>query len=244
MGWMNDTLRYVAREPVHRRFHHQDITFGLMYAFAERFVLPLSHDEVVHLKRSLIGKIPGDDWQRHATLRAYYGLMWGYPGKKLLFMGGEFAQRGEWNHDIELEWSLLNTPLPNGVQRWIGDLNRAYREQPALHERDCDGRGFHWVVVDDAAQSVFAWLRFDGHGAPLLVVCNFTPEPRRGYRIGVPVAGRWRELLNSDAALYGGGDVGNGGALAAETISSHGQPCSLSLVLPPLATLMLRPEPA
>ncbi|WP_439641029.1 1,4-alpha-glucan branching protein GlgB [Nevskia sp.] len=241
MGWMHDTLQYMAREPVHRRFHHADITFGLMYAHAEAFVLPLSHDEVVHLKRALVAKLPGDAWQRHAGLRAYYGLMWGYPGKKLLFMGGEIAQEREWNHDRELDWFGLGDPLKSGLQRYVADLNRHYRAHPALHLGDCDPRGFHWVVVDDHANSVFAWLRLDPHGEhpPLLVICNFTPAVLHGYRVGVPAAGRWRQVLNSDAAIYGGSGVGSADELHAEPQPSHGQPARLCLTVPPLASLWL-----
>jgi 1,4-alpha-glucan branching enzyme len=243
MGWMNDTLRYIARDPVHRQHHHADITFGLLYAFSERFMLPLSHDEVVHLKGSLIARMPGDDPQRFANLRAYFGLMWGYPGKKLLFMGGEIAQRGEWNHDAELEWVSLEGHLHRGVQALVGDLNRVYRQEPALHAWDCDGRGFEWTVVDDRGNSVFAWLRRGPYGArPVLVVGNLTPVTRQGYRIGVPREGWWAELLNTDSALYGGGNVGNGGAILAVPTPCHGQTASLTLTLPPLATLILRYE--
>jgi 1,4-alpha-glucan branching enzyme len=243
MGWMHDTLNYLAREPAHRRWHHDDITFGLMYAYSESFVLPLSHDEVVHLKRSLIAKIPGDAWQRHATLRAYYGLMWSYPGKKLLFMGGELAQEHEWNHDRELDWAGLGDPLKAGVQRWVGDLNRLYRSIPALHRGDCDGRGFRWVVVNDSLNSVFAWLRIDPEGQhpPLLAVVNFTPTVLHGYRIGVPIACRWQEALNSDATVYGGSGVGNAGAVEAVLEASHGQPASVALTVPPLAAIWLLP---
>ena len=243
MGWMHDTLRYFARDPVHRKHHHGDLTFGPIYAFSERFMLPLSHDEVVHLKLSLLTKMPGDDWQRHANLRAYYGLMWGYPGKKLLFMGGELAQEAEWNHDAQLEWHLLRDARHRGVQRLIGDLNRLYREEPALHVRDCDYRGFRWVIVDDAEHSVFAWLRLGpDDAAPILVVCNLTPVPHAGYRVGVPGAGIWRELLNSDAAIYGGSDQGNLGVIRSEAFPSHGLHDSLALTLPPLSTLILRQD--
>ncbi len=243
MGWMHDTLRYFARDPVHRKHHHGDLTFGPIYAFSERFMLPLSHDEVVHLKLSLLAKMPGDDWQRHANLRAYYGLMWGYPGKKLLFMGGELAQEAEWNHDAQLEWHLLRDARHRGVQRLIGDLNRLYREEPALHVRDCDHRGFRWVIVDDAEHSVFAWLRLGPDDtAPILVVCNLTPVPHAGYRVGVPGAGIWRELLNSDAAIYGGSDQGNLGVIRSEAFPSHGLHDSLALTLPPLSTLILRQD--
>jgi len=241
MGWMHDTLKYMARNPVHRRHHHGDITFGLMYAHAEAFVLPLSHDEVVHLKKSLVGKFAGDAWQRHAGLRAYYGLMWGYPGKKLLFMGGEIAQEREWNHDRELDWIGLRDGLKRGMQRYVGDLNRLYRERPALHRGDCDTRGFKWIVVDDATNASFAWLRLapDASSPPVLVICNFTPNVLSRYRLGVPSAGRWREILNSDASIYGGSNVGNVGGVVADEVPSHGQPASLELTVPPLASLWL-----
>ncbi len=240
MGWMHDTLRYMQKDPIYRRHHHDDMTFGLIYAFSERFVLPLSHDEVVHGKGSLIGRMPGDRWQRFANLRAYFGFMWGHPGKKLLFMGGEFAQELEWNHDAALTWSHLDDPAHLGVQRLIRDLNRVYLAHRALHQRDCEAAGFRWVVIDDRAQSVFAWLRFGAEGeAPVLVVCNFTPLPRHSYRLGVPQAGAWREIINTDAACYGGGDLGNGGVMVAEAMASHGLPASLTLTLPPLATLII-----
>ncbi|WP_075217696.1 1,4-alpha-glucan branching protein GlgB [Mongoliimonas terrestris] len=241
MGWMHDTLGYAGREPVHRRFHHDAITFGLVYAFSERFVLPLSHDEVVHGKRSLIGRMPGDAWQRMATLRAYYGLMWTHPGKKLIFMGGEIAQEREWNHDGELDWWLLEKPEHAGLNRLVRDLNTLYRAEPALHARDHEPGGFQWVIGDDRDHSVYAYLR---HGfetdPPALVVCNFTPVPRGGYRVGVPVAGTWEEVMNTDAALYGGSNVGNGGALETEAEASHGHAQSLTLTLPPLATVVFR----
>lgn len=244
MGWMNDTLRYMARDPIHRRHHHADITFGLMYAFSERFVLPLSHDEVVHLKRALLTKLPGDDWQRHAGLRAYYALMWAYPGKKLLFMGGEFGQTREWDHDRELDWPLLEQPRHRGLQRLVQDLNALYRDRPALHARDCEAEGFRWVVVDDALHSVFAWLRSAPDGDLMLVVCNFTPVPHGGYRVGVPRPGAWTEQLNTDSAAYGGSNLGNLGVVQAEPEPMHGHAQSLSLQLPPLAALMLRaPRP-
>ncbi|WP_293374226.1 1,4-alpha-glucan branching protein GlgB [Nevskia sp.] len=244
MGWMHDTLKYMAREPIHRHHHHADITFGLMYAHAEAFVLPLSHDEVVHLKKSLVAKFAGDSWQRHAGLRAYYGLMWGYPGKKLLFMGGEIAQEREWNHDRELDWFGLRDSRKRGMQRYVGDLNRLYRDRPALHRGDCDTRGFQWIVVDDAANSVFAWLRLapDHSSPPVLVICHFTPRVLSSYRIGVPSAGRWREILNSDAAIYGGSNIGNVGGVVADAIPSHDQPASLELTIPPLASLWLELE--
>ena len=243
MGWMHDTLRYMSKEPVHRRWHHNDLTFGLLYAFSENFILPLSHDEVVHGKGSLIGKMPGDRWQRFANLRAYYGLMFGHPGKKLLFMGGEFAQEREWNHDHSLDWHLLNDPAHSGIQALVRDLNRLYRERPALHVRDCEPEGFEWLVSSDAENSVLAFLRHGRPGdPPVLVVCNFTPIPRAGYRIGVPTPGVWREILNTDSQLYGGSNVGNRGGVMADRLAWHGKAYSLDLMLPPLGTLMLTPE--
>ena len=241
MGWMHDTLNYLHEDPVNRRHHHGEITFGLVYAFSERFMLPLSHDEVVHGKGSLIRKMPGDRWQKFANLRAYFGFMWTYPGKKLLFMGGEFAQDREWNHDNGLDWDLLDVPEHRGMQTLVRDLNAAYCGIPALHEGDCVPSGFRWVVVDDDANSVFAYLRLaTGSGSPILVVCNFTPVPRHGYRVGVPCGGTWTEVLNTDAAVYGGSGVGNGGGLQALAGPLHGLPASLELTLPPLATLVLR----
>jgi 1,4-alpha-glucan branching enzyme len=244
MGWMNDTLQYMREDPVHRRWHHAKISFGLVYAFSENFVLPLSHDEVVHGKGSLLGKMPGDDWQRFANLRAYYGFMWGHPGKKLLFMGQEFAQPGEWNHADELPWSLLADARHAGVQRLVGDLNRLYRERPALHRLDCDSAGFEWLVQGDDQLSVFAWLRHDGHGASMMIVCNFTPVPRHGYRIGVPAGSHaWREALNTDSARYGGSDCGNGsGTIAPDALAAQLHQQSICLTLPPLATLFLVPD--
>jgi 1,4-alpha-glucan branching enzyme len=242
MGWMHDTLKYMAEDPVHRRWHHDRMTFGLVYAFSENFVLPLSHDEVVHGKGSILGRMPGDDWQRFANLRAYYGFMWGHPGKKLLFMGQEWGQRSEWNHDVELPWSDLADERHAGVQRLVRDLNRVYREQPALHRLDCSGAGFEWVESQDAEHSIYAWLRKDESGRPLLVVCNLTPVPRHGWRIGVPEgAAQWRELLNTDSAHYGGSNLGNGGAVAVRPEPAHGRAQSLTLTLPPLATLFLAP---
>jgi 1,4-alpha-glucan branching enzyme len=241
MGWMHDTLHYMEEDPINRRYHHGEMTFGLVYAFSEHFVLPLSHDEVVYGKGSLIGKMPGDAWQRFANLRAYLAFMWAHPGKKLIFMGGEFAQDREWNHDRGLDWFLLDQAPHRGVQALLRDLNHVYRAEPALHVKDSDAAGFRWVVLEDAAQSVFAFLRLGHDGdAPVLTVCNFTPVPRSDYRLGVPCGGAWRELVNSDAALYGGSNVGNGGAVSAQEIPSHGLPFSLHLTLPPLATLILR----
>jgi 1,4-alpha-glucan branching enzyme len=243
MGWMNDTLDYMSLEPVHRRYHHDKLTFGLLYAFSENFVLPLSHDEVVHGKRSILGRMPGDPWQQFANLRAYYGFMWGHPGKKLLFMGQEFGQRREWNFNRGLDWDLLAEPAHAGARDFVRDLNRAYRRHPALHARDCEADGFRWVVADDKDQSVFAFLRFGAPGdPPVLVVSNFTPVVRDGYRIGLPEAGRWREILNSDAALYGGSGVGNLGAVEAEPVAAHGYAASAAIVLPPLSTVFFEFE--
>ncbi len=240
MGWMHDTIDYLRQVPVHRRWHHDRMTFGLMYAFAENFVLPLSHDEVVHGKGSLLAKIPGDAWQQFATLRAYYAFMWAHPGKKLLFMGQEFAQGREWNADAGLDWPLLDIQWHRGVQALVRDCNRAYRAHRALHERDCDADGFRWIVVDDPENSVFAWVRYGGDGAPpVTAVANFTPVPRADYRIGLPQPGRWREILNTDAAHYGGSNRGNAGGVFADATPSHGYPCSATLALPPLGTLWL-----
>jgi len=240
MGWMHDTLTYVSQDPVHRRWQHNDLTFSLLYAFHENFVLPLSHDEVVHGKRSILGRMPGDEWQRFANLRAYYGFMFGHPGKKLMFMGCEFGQDSEWSHDHSLPWHLLEHAAHLGVQRLIRDLNSLYRGIPALHQLDCDQHGFEWLVTDDANQSVFAWLRKGTDAkARCVVVVNFTPEVRRNYRIRVPFAGRWREALNTDAAHYGGSNIGNeGGVTAVVTPESP----ELHLVLPPLAAVYLVPE--
>jgi 1,4-alpha-glucan branching enzyme len=244
MGWMNDTLRYMREDPVHRRWHHEKMTFGLVYAFSENFVLPLSHDEVVHGKGSLLQRMPGDDWQRFANLRAYYGFMWGHPGKKLLFMGQEFAQGGEWSHEGELPWGLLAQDRHAGVQRLVRDLNRVYRGHAALHRLDCDGRGFEWIAADDRDHSVFAWVRRDDAGGLAVVACNFTPVPRAGFRLGVPDGpAAWREVLNTDSAHYGGSNVGNGaGPLAVQAVPAHGRAASIVLTLPPLATVFLVPQ--
>lgn len=240
MGWMNDSLRYFARDPVHRSHHHHELTFGLVYAFSENFVLPLSHDEVVHGKGSLLGRMPGDDWQRFAGLRSLYGYMWGFPGKKLLFMGGELAQPGEWQAQGSLPWQLLDDPRHAGVQRLVRDLNRVYRHFSALHALDHEARGFDWIAHDDASQSVLSWLRRDDQGQLVVVLCNLTPLPRPAYRIGVPVAGEWREIINTDAAIYGGSGVATAVA-ATEAEPAHGQGQSLRLTLPPLACVMLVP---
>ena len=244
MGWMHDTLRFISKEPVHRRYHHHDLTFGLLYAFTENFILPLSHDEVVHGKGSILGKMPGDRWQRFANLRAYYGFMWGHPGKKLLFMGGEFGQEREWNHDHSLDWHLLDDPLHRGVKDLLRDLNRAYRDLPALHERDCEAGGFQWLVSDDADNSVIAWARFGTDpGRVAIVISNFTPVPRAGYHLGVPLPGHYREVVNTDAALYGGSSVGNMGGVTAVAEEAHGRPQSIFVTLPPLATIILDRQP-
>jgi 1,4-alpha-glucan branching enzyme len=239
MGWMHDTLDYMSHDPVHRTYHHNRLTFRLMYAFSENFMLPLSHDEVVHGKGSLLGKMPGDLWRKFANLRTLYGYMYAQPGKKLVFMGGELAQVREWNHDSSLDWHLLEDPLHAGVQRWLRDLNVCYRDHTALHEKDFQGDGFQWVDANDSVHSVISLLRFSSDGEVVLVVCNFTPVPRLGYRIGVPYSGTWTELLNSDAELYGGSGMGNLGAVEAEAVEMHGRPCSVSLTLPPLSAVFL-----
>jgi 1,4-alpha-glucan branching enzyme len=238
MGWMHDTLQYMRRDPVHRPYHHGELTFGLVYAFNENFVLPLSHDEVVHGKGSLIGKMPGDRWQRFANLRAYYGFMFGHPGKKLLFMGGEFAQEREWNHDTSLDWHLLDDPAHAGVQALVRDLNRLYAASPALHTQDFDGAGFEWVDHTDAARSLLAFVRRGRDGQLMLVVCNFAPVVHHGLRFGVPAAGAWHERLNTDSAYYGGSNVGTTfGLVRTEAVESHGRPQSVVLTVPPLATV-------
>jgi 1,4-alpha-glucan branching enzyme len=242
MGWMNDTLSYMSEDPVHRKYHHDKMTFGLVYAFDENFVLPLSHDEVVHGKRSLLGRMPGDDWQRFANLRAYYGFMYAHPGKKLLFMGAEIAQEREWNHDASLDWHLLEQPKHKGVQTLVRDLNRVYRDTRALHELDFSGEGFEWVDWQDADSSVLCWLRRAADGSFVVCISNFTPLIRSGYRVGVPQAGCYSELLNTDAEKYGGSGVGIFGEIHTEEVGAHGQQNSLQIDLPPLATVMLRIE--
>ncbi|MEO8848102.1 MAG: alpha amylase C-terminal domain-containing protein, partial [Casimicrobiaceae bacterium] len=243
MGWMHDVLDYFHHEPVHRAFHQGSLTFSLWYAFNENFVLPLSHDEVVYGKGSLIGKMPGDDWQRFANLRLLFGYMWGHPGKKLLFMGGEFAQWREWDHDRSLDWHLADYPLHAGMQRWIRDLNLALARSPALHARDFDADGFAWVDASDTANSIVSFVRSaPGDGPLVLVVCNLTPIVRNDYRIGVPRAGRWRELLNSDASCYGGSGIGNLGGADTQSIAAHGHPQSIALSLPPLCALFFESD--
>jgi len=243
MGWMHDMLGYLSQDPVFRSYHHNQITFSLLYAFSENFVLPLSHDEVVYGKGSLLRKMPGDEWQRFANLRLLFGYMFGHPGKKLLFMGGEFGQWSEWNHDGSLEWHLLQAPLHAGLQRWVRDLNTAYRGQPALYQRDFEAGGFTWVDCSDFQRSVISFLRRGQNpDDQLLFVCNFTPVVRANYRVGVPQHGSWNEILNSDAPLYGGSGQGNFGGLQAAPLPVHGQSFSLNMTLPPLAVLVFRHE--
>jgi 1,4-alpha-glucan branching enzyme len=238
MGWMNDTLHYLAEDPVHRKYHHSKVTFGLHYAFSENFILPLSHDEVVHGKGSLLQKMPGTMPEKFANLRAYYGLMWGHPGKKLLFMGGEFAQDREWNHDSSLDWHLLDHGPHRGVQALIRDLNRIYRETPALHELDCRREGFEWIEETSGDESVFAWVRRGSDGTlPVLVVSNFTPVERSGRRVGVPEPGYWAERINTNADIYGGDGRGNYGGVNSDQVAASGRPHSIEITLPPLTTL-------
>ena len=241
MGWMHDTLAYLREDPLYRRHHHDRLTFSLVYAFHENFVLPLSHDEVVYGKGSLIGKMPGDSWQQFANLRLLLAYMWAHPGKKLLFMGGEFAQQREWTHEGELEWWVTEQLEHRGVQHLVGELNKALRGEPALHQLDFSSDGFEWVDASDSKHSVIAYLRKPrSDGQTLLVACNFTPVPRTNYLVGVPAAGHWEEVLNSDAQAYGGSSWGNLGGVDAMPVASHGQPFSLALTLPPLAMIILK----
>jgi 1,4-alpha-glucan branching enzyme len=243
MGWMHDTLKYMAQDPIHRKYHHGEITFRAIYQFHENFMLPLSHDEVVHGKGSLLGEMPGDEWQKFANLRVLFGYMFATPGKKLLFMGGDLAQGDEWWHDAAVPWHLLNCPRQAAMQRWVGALNRAYVGEPALHEQDCDPQGFEWVDVHDANTSVISFLRKAKNPDDcVLVACNFTPVPRHNYLVGCPRRGFWRELLNSDALEHGGSGQGNLGGVEANPIQIHGRPWSLNLTLPPLAVVYLKPE--
>jgi 1,4-alpha-glucan branching enzyme len=238
MGWMHDTLQYMTRDPVHRKYHHHELTFRGLYAFHENFILPLSHDEVVHGKGSLLSKMPGDTWQKFANLRLLLGYMYAQPGKKLLFMGSELGQWREWDHEASLDWDLLQYPLHAGIHQWVRDLNRLYRTHPALHELDVDPSGFAWIDPHDADNSVVSLMRRDRPGeAIVVVVCNFTPVPRYEYRVGVPRSGWWREALNSDGWEYGGSGLGNMGGTAAEPVPVHGHPFSLRLTLPPLASV-------
>ncbi|HEY5636548.1 MAG TPA: 1,4-alpha-glucan branching protein GlgB [Burkholderiales bacterium] len=255
MGWMHDTLAYMKEDPIHRKYHHGRLTFSLIYAFNENFVLPLSHDEVVHGKGSLLGKMPGDAWQQFANLRTLYGWMWGHPGKKLLFMGCEFGQRREWTHDDQLEWWVTEQAEHGGMMRWVADLNRVYRDTPALWQVDFAHEGFEWIDANDGEHSVVSFLRKPraagapkanpagasnamAAGAPILVVCNFTPLPRTNYQLGVPGRGEWREVLNSDAREYGGAGWGNLGGVEAAPVGAHGRPWSITVTLPPLSCLM------
>jgi 1,4-alpha-glucan branching enzyme len=241
MGWMHDSLRYLARDPIYRSHHHNELTFRAVYQFSENFILPLSHDEVVHGKKSLLAKQPGDRWQQLANLRLLYGYQYGAPGKKLLFMGAEFAEEHEWHHDRGLDWTLLSRPGHEGVCRWVSDLNAVYRHEPALHRHDCDAAGFMWIEADDGRNSVLAFLRRADPDRPVLVAINFTPVVRHDYRLGVPLRGQWSEILNSDLDVYGGSGVSNTGRLVADYVPWHGHDHSLSLTLPPLGVVMLAP---
>jgi 1,4-alpha-glucan branching enzyme len=243
MGWMHDTLEYMTKDPIYRRYHHNDMTFGFLYAWTENFVLPLSHDEVVHGKGSLLSRMSGDRWQQFANLRALFGWMWAYPGKKLLFMGGEFGQDAEWAHDRSIDWHLVEFPEHRGLQRLVQDLGAHYREIPALWERDHEPDGFQWIDAANAGQNVFIFLRRDGKGRPGLVcVANFSPVTRYGFRVGVPLPGRWREVMNTDSEVYGGSNQRNLGSVVAERIGWHGLPYSASVTVPPLGVVWLAPE--
>ncbi|HET6757626.1 MAG TPA: 1,4-alpha-glucan branching protein GlgB, partial [Burkholderiales bacterium] len=242
MGWMHDTLYYFSLDPIHRKYHHGQLTFSIWYAFTENFVLPLSHDEVVYGKGSLIGKMPGDDWQKFANLRLLFGYMWAHPGKKLLFMGGEFAQWSEWNHDQSLSWHLLEHAPHQGMTRWLHDLNRLYQEEPALHQLDFSAEGFEWIDFHDWEESAVSFIRkAKNRDDVVLVACNFTPVPRYNYTVGVPRGGYWREILNSDSQLYGGSGLGNFGGAEASPLPAQGRFYSLSLTLPPLAVVFFKP---
>jgi 1,4-alpha-glucan branching enzyme len=244
MGWMHDTLSYLARDPIHRRYHHNELTFGLLYAWSENYVLPLSHDEVVHGKRSLLDKMPGDRWQKFANLRALYAYMWAHPGKQLLFMGGEFGQWREWSESRELDWNLLDEPDHHGLRQLVGDLNRAYRDQPSLWERDVDPEGFQWIDANNADNNLLSFARYAEDTSPLVCIVNLSPVPHEGQRFGLPREGRWREIMNTDAGAYGGGNLGNMGTITAEREPWHGMTASAQVFVPPLATLWLTPEPA
>ncbi|MEW6995581.1 1,4-alpha-glucan branching protein GlgB [Colwelliaceae bacterium MEBiC 14330] len=239
MGWMNDTLQFMERDPIHRQYHHNEMTFGLVYSFSENFILPISHDEVVHGKGSLISKMPGDDWQKFANLRAYYGFMWSHPGKKLLFMGSEFAQHDEWNHDKSLDWHLLQYASHQGIQSLIKDLNHVYRNVPALHELDCEGSGFEWLDSENSQQSILVYLRKGKVGTPpALIIVNLTPSCHQNFCVGVPLAGYYRECLNTDSGIYGGSNVGNNGGVNSYNEPYAGQENTLSLSIPPLSTMI------
>jgi 1,4-alpha-glucan branching enzyme len=240
MGWMHDMLHYFAQEPVHRKYHHGNITFSLLYAFTENFVLPISHDEVVHGKGSLLNKMPGDEWQRFANARAFLAYMWTHPGKKLLFMGSDIGSPWEWNNDMSVPWNLLQYDLHNKLQLLVKELNRLYQSEPALYEVDFYHSGFEWVDFHDADNSTIAFIRRAEDGRFVLVCCNFTPVPREGYRFGVPEEGYYDEILNTDAEMFGGGNIGNGGVVSTDPIPAHGRPFSLYLTLPPLAVVAFR----
>ena len=242
MGWMHDTLDYAGRDPVHRTYHHNQLTFSLVYAWSEHYVLPLSHDEVVHGKGSLWTRMPGDEWNKAANLRALLAYMWAHPGKQLLFMGGEFGQPSEWSESRSLEWGLVHHPLHGGVLRMVGDLNTAYRAHPALYTRDTSPEGFEWIDANDAAGNVLSFVRRGEDGSVLACVANFSGAPYEGYRVGLPAAGGWREVLNTDSSRYGGSDVGNLGEIRATTDPWHGRPASAVLRLPPAGVLWLTPE--
>ncbi len=245
MGWMHDTLVYMSKDPIYRKYHHNELTFRMIYAFTENFALPLSHDEVVYGKASLLSKMPGDDWQKFANLRLLFGYMYAQSGKKILFMGGEFGQRQEWSHERSLDWHLLQYPPHSGLQQWVADLNKFYRNQPSLYQLDFEPSGFEWIDCGDVPKSIFSLIR-KGHTAddPILVLCNFTPEMHFNYDIGVPLPGIWQEVLNSDATRYGGSGQGNPDALKASNKAMHGRPCSITLTIPPLAVIFLkRTEP-
>jgi 1,4-alpha-glucan branching enzyme len=244
MGWMHDTLQYMSRDPAYRKYHHNDLTFGLLYAFTENFVLPLSHDEVVHGKRSMFGKMPGDDWQKGATLRALYGFMYTHPGKKLMFMGSEFGQGREWNYDDSLDWHLLGEPLHAGIRLLVQDLNALYTREPSLHQVDFESAGFQWIDCNDSDNSVVAFVRRAQDPEDFTVsVLNFTPVPRGGYQIGVPRAGAYVEVIYTDSEVYGGSNLGNAGLVMTEPVPAHGHDQSLRLTLPPLACVILKPQP-
>jgi 1,4-alpha-glucan branching enzyme len=243
MGWMHDTLYYFSNDPVYRKYHHNQLTFSIWYAFSENFVLPLSHDEVVYGKGSLIRKMPGDDSQRFANLRLLFGYMYGHPGKKLLFMGGEFGQWNEWYHEQSLDWHLIGYPPHEGVQRWVKDLNNLYKNEPVMYELDFDIGGFEWIDFHDWEQSIISFIRKGKNTSDIiLVVCNFTPVPRYNYRVGVPRGGFWREVLNSDSEGYGGSNLGNAGGVEASPVPAYGKYHSLSLILPPLGVLFFKSE--
>ncbi|RYZ46342.1 MAG: 1,4-alpha-glucan branching enzyme, partial [Myxococcaceae bacterium] len=242
MGWMHDTLSYFGKDPIHRQYHHNQLTFGLLYAFSEHFMLPLSHDEVVHGKGSLYGRMPGDPWQKRANLRALFAWMWAHPGKKLLFMGGEFGQPGEWNHDKSLDWHLLGDPGHQGIKKLVSDLNRVYRDLPALYDADSEPVGFQWLQADASAANVLAFVRRSRTpGRHVVCVANLSPVPRENYRVGFPLQGRYVELLNSDAGEYGGSGLGNQGQVHTEPTGWDGQPSSAALTLPPLSVVWFTP---